>query len=502
MESRKLKSLLISKNTNITQAMQKLDQTAENILFVVNENCKLLATLVDGDIRRGIIRGLKLTHTIERVMKTDFISINESNPNKHKLAVEYMRKKMINRIPVISENGVIKDVISWTDYLSHISVSEPNFAGNELKYIKECIDTKWVSSVGKYVDLFEECIANFTGSKYAVACVNGTAALQVSLRLVGVVPGDEVILPTLTFIAPVNAVRYLNADPVFMDADEYYNLDVEKTIQFLKEETKFEKGFTINKATNKRITAIIPVHVFGNAVDLEPLLEICADRNIFVVEDAAESIGTSYTKDRLAGKHTGTIGSVGCFSFNGNKIITTGGGGMILTDDVVMAEKARYLTTQARDSPVYYIHDEVGYNFRLTNIQAAMGVAQLEQLPKFLQRKKEIYHTYKEKAELIAGLHIADVPEYADNNRWMIPLQIDKIVYGKDREELMAHLADNKIETRPVWWLNHKQKPYKCCRSYQIEKAEDLLANTLNIPSSVNITEDQINSVIEALSNA
>ena len=381
-----------------------------------------------------------------------------------------------------------------------IPLSEPSIQGNEWTYIKECLDDEWVSSAGKYVDLFEQKVCEYTGSKHAIACVNGTSALQVSLQLAGVKAGDEVIVPTITFIAPVNAVRYLNAEPVFMDADDYFNIDVEKTTEFIQEETIFKNGFTFNKSTNKRITAIIPVHIFGNAVNLEPLAETCNDRNIRIVEDATESLGSKYRKGRFAGRHCGTVGDIGCLSFNGNKIITTGGGGMILTDDQIQAERAKYLSTQAKDDSVRYIHNEVGYNFRMTNIQAAMGVAQLEQLPKFLRMKKEIYRTYKEKIDVIPGLNIADVPEYANNNHWMIALQIDKDVYGKDREELMAHLAENNIQSRPVWYLNHLQKPYKGCRSYKIEKALELLEKTLNIPCSVSLTEDEINTVCHYLS--
>ena len=382
-----------------------------------------------------------------------------------------------------------------------ISLSVPSIQGNEWKYIKECLDVEWVSSVGKYVDLFEQRIAEYTGAKHAVACVNGTAALHIALKLAGVQPGDEVIVPTLTFIAPVNVVKYLSADPVFMDCDQYYNIDASKVIRFLERETELRGGFTHNRSTGRRISAIIPVHIFGNAVFLDELTDICLKRNIKIVEDATESLGTRYVNGKYIGRHCGTVGTLGCLSFNGNKIITTGGGGMILTDDPAIAEKARYLTTQAKDDSVRYVHNEVGYNYRLTNIQAAMGVAQLEQLPKFLEIKKKICKTYKEGINKIQGLQVADVPDYADNNHWLTAIQIDRDKYGKDREELMANLLRNNIESRPLWQLNHLQKPYKDCRSYEIEKALELLDNTLNIPSSVNITGDQIDSVIEALAN-
>jgi aminotransferase in exopolysaccharide biosynthesis len=380
-----------------------------------------------------------------------------------------------------------------------IPLSVPNISGNEWKYVQECLDTEWVSSAGKYVNKFENDVCRYTGARHAVACVNGTAALQVSLQLVGVAPGDEVIVPTATFIAPVNAVHYLGAEPVFMDCDDFYNIDVEKTVEFIERETVFADGETRNRVTKRRIAAIIPVHVFGNAVDLERLLPACRERKIKVVEDASESVGTSYVSGELAGRFTGTIGDVGCYSFNGNKIMTTGGGGMIVTQDAGYSERARYLTTQAKDDPVRYIHDEVGYNFRLTNIQSAMGVAQLEKLPEFIAVKKRNYERYKNSIDGIPGLRMGEVPPYADSNYWFYALQIDENRYGKGREELMAFLGENSIQARPMWYLNHLQKPYRQHQRYKIEKAPRLLEVTLNIPCSSNLTEESVDEVIGCL---
>ena len=380
-----------------------------------------------------------------------------------------------------------------------IPLSVPSLNGNELQYVKECIDTEWVSSAGKYVELFEKNIAEYTGSKYAIACMNGTAAIQLSLRLAGVEAGDEVIVSTLTFIAPVNAITYNNAKPIFLDADKYYNLDSEKTIQFIKNETVFKNGFTYNKKTNNKITAIIPVHVWGNACWLDELIEFCNKQNIAVLEDASESLGTFYNAGKYKGKHTGTIGKLGCLSFNGNKIITAGGGGMILTDDESLSEKAKYLSTQAKDDPIRYVHDEIGYNFRLTNIQAALGVAQLEQLPAILKRKKEIYDFYQSKIENIKGLSLSKVPDYADNNHWLNLLQIDKKVYNEDRESLMKRLEENGIQSRPVWKLNHEQKPYKNCRSFETSNAKILVENSLCIPSSINLDKEKIIKILYTL---
>jgi perosamine synthetase len=379
-----------------------------------------------------------------------------------------------------------------------IPLSVPELKGNEWKYVKECLDTEWVSSAGRYVDRFEEDLRSFTGARHAVACVNGTAALQVALRIVGVQQGDEVIVPTLTFIATVNAVNYLGAEPVFMDCDEYYNMDVMKTLEFLERETDISKHGTYNKMTGKRIAAVVPVHVFGNAARMDELVDLCRPRGIRVVEDAAESLGTRY----LDGRHTGTIGDVGCFSFNGNKIITTGGGGMIVTDNPEHAARIRYLTTQAKDDEVRYIHGDIGYNFRLTNIQAALGVAQLERLPEYLEMKERHFNQYRESIAGIKGLKLADPPGYARNNLWMYPLQIDHPPYRHDREGLMAYLSEQGIQTRPVWHLNHLQEPYRHCRSYSIERAPKLLEKTLNLPCSVGLTHDEVDHVVSVLRHA
>ena len=353
-----------------------------------------------------------------------------------------------------------------------IPLSVPYMKGNEWKYVKECLDTAWVSTAGTYVDRFETEFCSYTGAAHAVACVNGTAALQVALRLVGLLPGEEVIVPTVTFIATVNAVRYLGGDPVFMDCDDYYNIDVDK-----------------------------PVHIFGNAVRLGELAAVCRDRGIKVVEDAAESLGTFYVNRELQHRHTGTVGDIGCFSFNGNKIITTGGGGMIVTDVPEYAEKAKYLTTQAKDDEVRYIHNEIGYNHRLTNVQAALGVAQLELLPEFLEVKQSNYVKYREGIDPIKGLTLAEAPSYARNNHWMYALQVDSGVYGRDREGLMRHLATHGVQSRPLWYLNHLQAPYRDCRHYRIEKAPRMLETTLNIPCSTNLSQGDIDYVIDSLRN-
>ena len=380
-----------------------------------------------------------------------------------------------------------------------IPLSVPSLNGNELKYTKECIETEWVSSAGKYVELFEEKIADYTKSKFAIACVNGTSALQTSLRLSGVQSEDEVIAPSLTFIAPINSILYNNATPIFMDSDDFCNIDEGKTIDFINNNTIFKDGYTYNKYSKKKISAIIPVHIWGNAVKFEELFKLCQERNINVVEDASESLGTYYNQGKFKNQHTGTVGKLGCISFNGNKIITTGGGGMILTDNLELADKAKYLTTQAKDDPVNYVHEEIGYNFRLTNIQAAVGVAQLEQLDNFLKRKKQINSFYKSEINKIDGLSILNTPEYSSNNHWINILEINPELYKLDKNQLMKHLNDKGIQTRPIWKLNHLQTPFKDFENYKIDNAHKLVENSLCLPSSVNLTSSDLERIVEAL---
>tara|TARA_Y100000590_G_scaffold470735_1_gene668997 strand:- start:3978 stop:5150 length:1173 start_codon:yes stop_codon:yes gene_type:complete len=382
---------------------------------------------------------------------------------------------------------------------NYIPLSVPTIKGNEWSYIKECLDTEWVSSAGKYVELFEEKISSYTGSKFAVACVNGTSALQISLKLAGVEPEHEVIVPSITFIAPVNAVHYNRAMPIFMDSDDYFNIDVEKTIEFIKLETKFKQGKTYNNKTGKIISAIIPVHIFGNGVNLDLLYQICKERNIKIIEDASESIGTVYSEGFFSGKHTGTIGDFGCLSFNGNKIITSGGGGMILTNDEELAKQAKYITSQAKDDPIKFIHNEVGYNFRLTNIQAALGVAQLEQLPNFLKVKKEINRYYFKKIKDISGISLCETPAYANNNFWLNLIKIDPKILNKDINSIINDLARNNIESRPVWHPNHLQQQYKNCQNYKVNNSLKLVSNSLCIPSSIKLNNNDLIRIISVL---
>jgi len=380
-----------------------------------------------------------------------------------------------------------------------IGLSEPFIFGQEYKYIKECLDTGWVSSSGRFVDLFEEKIASYTGAKFAIACSSATSALFISLKILGVKRDEEVIVPTLTFIAPVNTIKYLGGEPIFMDSDEFCNIDVNKTIEFIENETEFKNNFSYNKTTGKIIRAILPVHVFGNAVDLERLQNICYERKILILEDASESLGTFYTRGKFKGQHTGSLGHMGCISFNGNKILTSGGGGMIISNNEEFSEKASYLTNQAKDDPVNFIHNEIGYNLRLSNIQAAMGLAQMENIEKALKIKKKNYRFYKENLNLTNGLTVMNSPGYANNNHWLPLLRVEEEIYGETSSSLIDRLRDESIEVRPIWKLNHLQKPYLKNQTYKIEQAEDLVNRSVCLPSSISLTTEQMAKVIKVI---
>lgn len=383
-----------------------------------------------------------------------------------------------------------------------IPLSVPHIRGQEWDFVKECLDGEWVSSAGPFVDRFEKEFAEYVGAPFAIACSSGTAALHVALLLAGVKPGDLVLAPTLTFIASINAVQYCGAEPVFLDCDEHYNLEPAKVTEFVKQECVQRGGSLVHKQSGRRVAALLPVHVFGNAVNLEPLLSLAEELGIPVVEDAAESLGTRYLPKagpRTGGKHTGTLGLLGAFSFNGNKIITTGGGGMLVTQSEALARRAKYLTTQAKDDEARFVHHEVGFNYRLTNVQAAIGSAQLAKLPDYLAKKAAIFEGYVKGLSGVPGLRLGSTPGYASNNHWMPCLQIHAEEFGEDREELMKRLGEARIQARPVWELNHRQKPYRACLHGALEQAEFLHKVTLNVPCSVGLSKEQQSRVIEEI---
>jgi perosamine synthetase len=376
-----------------------------------------------------------------------------------------------------------------------IPLCVPEIHGNEWTYIKECLDTNWISSVGAYVTRFEEDMAAYLGIKHAVAVVNGTAGLHVALLAVGIRPDDEVIVPALTFVAPVNAIRYCSAWPVFADVQrDTWQIDVEKVVEFVERECDYRDGELINRASGRRIKALLPVHILGHPVDLDPLVELAEKYGLALLEDATESLGAKYK-----GCMVGTIGDLAVLSFNGNKLISTGGGGMIVTDDDRLAGYARYLTTQAKDDSLEYIHHEIGYNYRLTNVLAALGVAQLEQIEAYIVAKRRIAAHYRDELGDVPGLILPVQAEWAFSVFWMYTLLVEEGEYGMNSRALLRALSEQGIQTRPLWHPIHTLKPYKECQAYKVEVVDWLYERALSIPCSVGLTEAEQDRVIQEI---
>ncbi|MDD3194259.1 MAG: LegC family aminotransferase [Paludibacter sp.] len=358
-----------------------------------------------------------------------------------------------------------------------IPLHDPRFIGNEKAYLNECIDTNFVSSVGEFVSRFEKMCADYTGAKYAVAAVNGTAALHIALQLSGVQRDEEVITQALTFIATANAISYTGAHPVFLDVDaDTMGLSPVAVANWLRDNAELRDGQPYNKSTNRRIAACVPMHTFGHPVHLDELLEVLNSWNIPLVEDAAESIGSYYK-----GKHTGTFGKFGILSFNGNKVITTGGGGMILTDDEALAKEAKHITTQAKIPHAWeFNHDRVGYNYRLTNINAALGCAQMESLPKILELKRELAHKYEAFFKDSSWKFVAE-PEGCISNYWL------NVIFAADKSErdaILEYTNKNGVMTRPIWELMNRLPMFSHCQTDGLENSMWLADRVVNIPSS------------------
>ncbi len=370
----------------------------------------------------------------------------------------------------------------------------PEICGNEWKYVKECLDTNWVSSVGSYVERFENMVAEKAGTKYAIATINGTAALHIALLLAGVQMDDEVVVSSLTFIAPANAIRYVGAWPIFIDAEpRYWQIDPSGVVAFLEVGCRWDGQVLRNRDTGRRVSAILPVHILGHPADLDPILSVAAKYSLPVIEDATEGLGARYR-----GKSLGGIGHAGCFSFNGNKIITTGGGGMLVTNDGEWAARARYLTTQAKDDPIEYVHGAVGYNYRLTNLLAAMGCAQMEQLDVFVETKRQIARQYRESLVSLPGINLPEEADWAYSTFWMYTVLVDEMESRVDSRKLLCELAAHKIQTRPLWQPIHRS-PAHPFGSRSCPNSDALYDRAISLPCSVGLCRSDQDRVIEVI---
>lgn len=387
--------------------------------------------------------------------------------------------------PAIAQDilGAVRQVLGTPK--GTIPLHEPEFAGNEWVYVKECIDTGWVSSVGSYVNRIESDLAGFTGATHAVATANGTAALHICLLLAGVEPGEEVLLPTLTFIATANAVSYIHATPHFVDSEaRTLGVDAERLDAHLREVAEVSGGRCVNRRTGATIRALVVMHAFGHPADLDALAEVAARWRIVLVEDAAESLGSYYK-----GRHTGNIGRIAALSFNGNKVMTTGGGGAILTNDAELGRHAKHLTTTARVPHRWnFIHDEVGYNYRLPNLNAALGCAQLERVPGMIERKRRLADRYAAAFADVPGVRFLAEPDQCVSNYWLNTIVLDPAQAGA-HEAVLGVLNDADYMSRPLWTLMHRLPMYVACPSADVSVAEGLAAAVINLPSSPKLAD-------------
>lgn len=376
-----------------------------------------------------------------------------------------------------------------------IPLSEPLLAGKEWEYVKECLDTGWVSTAGPFISRFEKEFAAYVGAPHAVAAVNGTAALHAALLAVGVEPGEEVLVANLTFVAPANAIRYCGAFPVFMDAHpDTWQIDAGKVARFLDGECETRQGACVNKRSGRRVRAIVPVHLLGLACEIDRIVEIARRHGLKVVEDAAEAMGVRYR-----GRHVGTFGDAGAFSFNGNKIMTTGGGGMIATADAGLARRAAYLTTQAKDDPVEYFHREIGFNYRLGNVQAALGSAQLERLPNLIARKRRIAEIYARTFAGVEGLTPMPTTPHTEATYWLYTILLSPETTVERRKAFIVSLGAKGIEARPLWHTLTDMPPFADCQSFGIEHSPRLYARAVSLPSGSGLCEDDVRASAQAV---
>lgn len=380
-----------------------------------------------------------------------------------------------------------------------IPLSVPNFGPREAELAGEAITSGWVSTSGGKVTEFEEALARYLGMGRAVACNGGSSALHLAAMAAGITRGDEVIVPTLTFIAAVNPLtRYVGAEPIFIGCDDSLCIDPDAVEDFCRTHCELRDGKLYNKTTGAHVKALEAVHVFGNMADMPRLLEIAQRYHLILIEDATEALGTHYTEGPLAGKFAGTIGDIGCYSFNGNKIITTGAGGAVVSNHPDWAEHAKHLSTQAKADMLQFLHDEVGYNYRMTNVQACLGLAQLERLEGFIAHKKELYDHYVARLDGVQGMHILPFrTEGVRPNRWFFSLYLKDS--GLDRDTVIEKLQAQKIQTRPVWALIHEQADYPRNEGYHLEKAQEYRKYIVNLPCSTNLSLEDCERVCQAV---
>ncbi len=466
MKNIDITEISIELNATMRQAMQAISKGEIGVTFVINESGAFDRLLTDGDIRRALLDGYGLESGLEVIPFKQPVVVNVDTPLEE---INSLFNDRIRLIPVLDNEQHVIDYHLY-DKRRHLAVAKPLLDDDELQLVSECIITGWVSSGGPFVNKFEKLMADYCHTKYAVACSSATTALHLSLLAHDIGTGDEVIIPSLTFIATANAVSYTGAKPVFIDSEPLtWNIDPEK----------------INEAITSRTKAIIPVHLYGHPADMDKINNIARENNLIVIEDAAEAQGATYK-----GKPVGSLSDIAVFSFFGNKIITTGEGGMIVTNSKEIAEKCRILRDHGMSQERRYWHEVIGYNYRMTNIQAALGVAQMGKIDRIIKRKKEIAAQYEKHLNGIEGITLPVNLTWASNVYWLYTILVDEVISGLSINEIMNNLKQVKIETRPVFPPVHKQPIY--ANSQELPVAESISAKGISLPSSPEIRNQDI----------
>lgn len=473
IDRKKIDEMCAFPNITIRQAMEVISRGAIGAVFIIDPQTRsFLGLITDGDIRRAILRGGDLDTKIESIKRPAAKTATKGMKTEE---ISKMFDEKVRIIPILDLENKIID-IAFHDQRFHLPVAEPSLGEKELAYVNDCIISNWISSTGKYVCQFESLFADYCGSRYAVATSNGTTALHLALLALGIHQGDEVIVPSLTFIATANAVTYTGAKPIFVDSEpNTWNIDPNRIVEAITPNTK----------------AIIPVHLYGHPADMDPILEIARSHNLAVIEDAAEAHGAEYK-----GKKVGSIGDIGMFSFYGNKIITTGEGGMIVTDNSDLVQRIRLLRDHGMSPSKHYWHPVLGYNYRLTNIQAAIGVAQVERIESIIKAKLDIAEQYGKQLSGVKGIIYPPKAEWAKNVYWLYSILVEE-KYGISRDELIKELSSMDIDTRPLFPPVHKQPIYNTGQTLPV--SERLSCCGLSLPSSVNLSEDEIGKICAAI---
>ncbi len=482
----KIKRLQITRDQTLKDALEALDRGGKTIVLLIDGDAKLLRTITDGDIRRLLISGRTLDDSLDCLEDKPAITASQNiTPSE---VLELMDLHEIDHIPLIDLNNRPVDLILRRDMQPYIQLSIPHMGSHEIKYVEEAFETNWIAPLGPNVDAFEKELADYVGIKHAAALSSGTAALHLAMRLLDVVPGDEVLCSSFTFVASANPILYQGGTPVFIDSEpETWNMSP----------VALEKALRDAESRGVMPKAIIVTHLYGQSANMQKLMSLGDSYGVSVVEDAAESMGGLHN-----GKHTGTFAKFGVFSFNGNKIITTSGGGMLVSDDEEMIVRARFLSTQAKESAPHYEHTEVGYNYRMSNVLAGIGRGQLKVLDNRVEARRKIFSRYREGLSELDQINWMPEPDGDFSNRWLSVFSVDPQKTNLKPRDIIERLAKANIESRHVWKPMHMQPLFKNCRFYPHEKnccSERLFETAICMPSASIMTADQQDTVIRKL---